>query len=435
MKNLRNHLIDDGAILEDGTIIEKKTLSQMIAANGVTYKLCPKLSPAILELKGAERMRVAPAVQVLSNHMSILARHVFQDQPKISEFFKTVNDGFDVLNSRIPKDDSNPLKSGYSIDCEIQRQALEKMKQLLLTMRFRTKKNKNVKTCLLPFQKGFVVSIDALLQLAAYLRKHYGVTYILTSRLNQDALESFFSVIRSFSGLYSNPTPPEFRYRLRLIILGCRIRPPRGTNAVFDEANITYVSGELLQKNEIAILESCHRRGSDLDCNEEENLIPEAEPTEDCSLTTDAVDYSTEEGMRYVAGYLAFKLKKLNLGIYGKPTSTIQLEPNNTKWIELLSRGGLLVPDESIFNWVKICEEWYRKWFPILLNERNISKKLENKICTGTSVCPVVVKHYLKTRIRMSVKQLNEEFRQSKVYKRKSKQFSAGAPTKVSRKK
>ena len=43
----------------------------------------------------------------------------------------------------------------------------------------------------LPFQKGFRMSSVALRGLYSALRKEYGLTYLLTYRLNQDCVENF----------------------------------------------------------------------------------------------------------------------------------------------------------------------------------------------------------------------------------------------------
>lgn len=63
----------------------------------------------------AERMRVKPTARLLSHHVSTLAKRVFEKEPEISEFIETINNGFDVLNSRIPVDTSNPIKSGLGM--------------------------------------------------------------------------------------------------------------------------------------------------------------------------------------------------------------------------------------------------------------------------------------------------------------------------------
>ena len=422
MKNLRNHIIDDGIILEDGSLLDLGVLEHMESNNGNEIKLCPKLCQKLLHLKGSERMRVAPAVQLLSGHMAALAKHLYPEKPCIREFFETINNGFDVLNSRVPVDKTNPCKSGYGFSFERQKVALIKLKTLLETVRFRTKKRKSAKKSLLPFQVGFIISITSLMDLYDDLHAKYRIRYILTSRLTQDCLESLFAVVRSFSGLYVNPTPSEFRYRLRLILLGCRIRPPKNTNTLFDENNVAFVTSSLIQKNEI------------------DHKIQETVQTENCEDASevneqkhfDELHDTAGEGVRYIAGYLAWKLKRLGLGLYGYPTNALQVRNSNsvdTSWIELLSRGGLLIPDQNFLEMVRTIENLFGQFFTEFQYEQNISTKLVNRISQiHPDYDPVVLKYFMNTRLRIKIKSLNQNRIEVINRKRKAKQFSAGTP-------
>lgn len=71
-----------------------------------------------------------------------------------------------------------------------------------------------------PFQKGVIMTNNALKMLHEYVAEKYKMSYICKSRLNQDVLEHFFGAIRSKGGLYDHPTPKEFKYRMRKYILG-----------------------------------------------------------------------------------------------------------------------------------------------------------------------------------------------------------------------
>ena len=72
---------------------------------------------------------------------------------------------------------------------------------------------------LLPFQKGFMMSIAALKGLYSQLQNHYGVKNILTARLNQDCLENLFSQIRGLGRRYDHPTPTSVKHRFRLLLI------------------------------------------------------------------------------------------------------------------------------------------------------------------------------------------------------------------------
>lgn len=119
----------------------------------------------------------------------------------------------------------------------------------MLESLFFVPKGNNIRRALLQRQKGFIVSIDSVLNLYNDLQKLCNVKYILTSRLNQDALESFFSRIRAFGGPNTNPTPPEFRYLLRLLLVGSQIRGPTGTNT--EDDNCSIISAKLISQNNL----------------------------------------------------------------------------------------------------------------------------------------------------------------------------------------
>lgn len=57
------------------------------------------------------------------------------------------------------------------------------------------------KNTLLTFQKGILISIKSTQLLFKDLMEKYDISYILTHRLNQDSLESLFSIVRSRGGL------------------------------------------------------------------------------------------------------------------------------------------------------------------------------------------------------------------------------------------
>lgn len=81
------------------------------------------------------------------------------------------------------------------------------------------------RTSLLQFQKGILLSNRSLQQMFAHIQEKYSsetfeVKYLLTSRLNQDILETFFSYLRSMGGTHDHPTPVEVQHRLKWYILG-----------------------------------------------------------------------------------------------------------------------------------------------------------------------------------------------------------------------
>ncbi|KAK3884359.1 hypothetical protein Pcinc_011370 [Petrolisthes cinctipes] len=66
-------------------------------------------------------------------------------------------------------------------------------------------------------ERGEIKSAGWLLT-AQFIR--FGLKYILTRRLNQDVVESFFSMMRQMGRCYDHPTPLSFQHRLKMYIMG-----------------------------------------------------------------------------------------------------------------------------------------------------------------------------------------------------------------------
>lgn len=73
----------------------------------------------------------------------------------------------------------------------------------------------------LPFQEGILISILSTKALYNDMISCYdNISFLLTKKLNQDALENFFGQIRTRGGLDDHPSPLSAIYRIRMIILG-----------------------------------------------------------------------------------------------------------------------------------------------------------------------------------------------------------------------
>ncbi len=80
------------------------------------------------------------AAQLLSNSVAKGIELVLGNSQAAS-FFKIINDGFDILNSRVPVYDKHLIqRNGFGKNFEAQNEALEKLKRLAYTMRFGKRK-------------------------------------------------------------------------------------------------------------------------------------------------------------------------------------------------------------------------------------------------------------------------------------------------------
>ena len=196
LKLLRNHLLDSGFQLESGEVISKSILETLIRNDSTSdLKYCHKLTADHILVAGTGRQNVRKAAELLSGTVAKAIFHKFPLEKHMSEFIDVVNDGFDVLNSRAPMHPTCNMKSAYGISPSSQEEALNKLERLCETMRVVGK------TKMLPFQTAFLVSIESLRGLFADLKKE-DFSYIMTPKLNQDILESFFSQLRSLGRFY-----------------------------------------------------------------------------------------------------------------------------------------------------------------------------------------------------------------------------------------
>ena len=58
--------------------------------------------------------------------------------------------------------------------------------------------------------QGWLVTLNAILQVWEHLKTQYSFKFLLTRRLNSDQIENFFGAIRQQGGNNDNPTPVLF---------------------------------------------------------------------------------------------------------------------------------------------------------------------------------------------------------------------------------
>ncbi|CAG7672955.1 unnamed protein product, partial [Allacma fusca] len=198
VEHQRKEILRLHSVIHGMKIKERKTKSASKAA-----VVLPKL------LSDAQRKILMGSKRVNWSIEDITSALSIRKNQSIGNFFEIINNGFDILNSRIPLDIKQRLKSRFGMCLDNQTLSLDKLKTLKETSKFRTTKG-NSKTALLPCQIGFLISIKSLMGMYEELNRHFNITYVLSARLNQDCLENFFSRVRCFGGPNSNPTASEF---------------------------------------------------------------------------------------------------------------------------------------------------------------------------------------------------------------------------------
>lgn len=224
LKLARNNLLDSGFRFKE-TSIDKTYLEELLRLNEKDLKICYKLSRAHLDPKGTQRQNVNLAAQLFSNRNALAIKWCGQNNllrsthwKHMSKVLKLFNDWFDLFNSRLKYGHCSESHA-YGMNIQEQNQIITNMNEYIEEMRV------GQRTSLLPFQKGILLCNRSLRQMFTYIQEKYSsdtfeVKYFLTSRLNQDILQNFFSYLRSMGGGYDHPTPVEILHRLKWYILG-----------------------------------------------------------------------------------------------------------------------------------------------------------------------------------------------------------------------
>ena len=95
----------------------------------------------------------------------------------------------------------------------LQLQILTDMEEVTKNMFFLNNKGRLVQQ---PFQTGIPVSIKSIKNLYQELKSE-GVSFMLTSKVNQGTLENHFSGVRYVSGSDSHPTASMFSDRIKML--------------------------------------------------------------------------------------------------------------------------------------------------------------------------------------------------------------------------
>lgn len=424
LKLIRNWFLDTGFELNGGKMVNSEPVKDLLNITSGELSVCHKLSKQHVVCEKSQRQNVSMAAQLLSHTTATALIHYKPGVDKqlvirTSKFISQVNNWFDLMNSRIPGVYKTPFTAPYGDSCSFQQQSdfLDEFYNVILLMRCFGKKN------LQTFQKGILMSINSIKSLRNILVECFDVKYLLTAKLNQDALENLFSQIRSRGGLNDHPTPLNALYRLRMIILG------KNVGVVSANTNTS------IEENEDFVLATSFKRvGIDIPNNDP----PHSSETETASeigscssvgsfkpVPYDDGQEASNDAISYLAGWVAKKfLGEFNLGEYTyniKRVHDYAIPP----WIEHLSYGGLVTPTDEFLQKIKVLESLFTNQ---CLDDGYKAKKFLSKLIKncinrmGDHYLPLkVIKAYYKQRIIIKIKYLNNIFQQEMAKKRRSK--------------
>lgn len=420
LKLIRNNLLDSGFKLDGDKIVSSDCLRELIGRSTRDLKTTHRLSSNHIDVHGVKRMNVRLAAQLLSETTAKSLKYFGEKNllkcktwQETSEFISLVDLWFDMFNSKKPTD-IKQSRNAFGINFVEQTAILNKMKETARTMRV------GARNSLLPFQKGLITSCTSLSELYKYLKEQYNLTYIMTARLNQDALEHFFGCLRQIGGTtHQHPSPVQVKYRIRSYLLG------KHTDFFGCNSNIqTGTSDPSI--SESSLFETRKSQTGDQNLDEELTLsamlfsaynLSDDEEENDLyidDIVPDTVTFETEmekQGLLYFGGYIVKKFP--NYSFLGEAVGE-----NDTSWIGEICRqeGKLMKPSDYFFKKLEKMEACFNVYHgkTALKPGYNVVKNLSASICPIVDLAIDVVTFFVRCRTFFRIRELNRRIRNDK---------------------
>lgn len=246
-KSLRNNVEQKKLSYRGGTVDWNEIKKVYEFSQESPLNLIPKISDRHFELGNFSKMSVSLAVQVFSESMytahlvyKLIFPEKFENKNDMTfEFVRDVDKLFDSLNSVLLKK-TLPNKLNYAISSTSEhKKFLNEMLNNFKMIKFEGQKP----DCI----KGFLITINSVLQLADDLQLNYGIENLKTRRLCQDPLENLFAVIRQQHGCNLYPSPTQFENGIRQVYITQLTKISKITNCEADDNQFAKLSNFVMK--------------------------------------------------------------------------------------------------------------------------------------------------------------------------------------------
>lgn len=123
LKLVRNHFVGTGFLCDDKYININPISDMLLSTNTSDLSISYKITEKHLNVKNVERQNILLATQLLSHAVASCTRRCVQLGKLHNEktlhsakFIKTINDWFDLFNSKVPELDSRNRIKAYGLD-------------------------------------------------------------------------------------------------------------------------------------------------------------------------------------------------------------------------------------------------------------------------------------------------------------------------------
>ncbi|EFN72296.1 Transposable element P transposase, partial [Camponotus floridanus] len=432
LKLLRNWLIDKGLLLLNCSEPFTAAVFQAIIDMNKDGDLhvAHRITQRILDARNSLRQAVRPAAQIWSHTAAKAIKWAgergilkVREYAKFSDFVSTVNNWFDVHNSQ-QKYGAHPGVNGFGVDIEKQEQSLILMTLYVENMKVCSKKS------IMPFQKGILISNASLRGLYDQLKRTHEqqFQYLLTRCLQQDVLKNFFAYIRAMGSCKDHPSGYEFRYRLRWYVLG------KHSHAVFtmnrnteEDVNTSCMSSytaedlssisadsqipstSAARKTSTAVIPTVIASTLKQMCTSTPTRVHSENSTLDSKNASHIVQ---EEGLQYVAGYIAHRFKRKYPHL-GERTGIASNENTETNWIKVVSKGYLIYPSIELLRMSRLVEKCFNDFHGHYFSKEDyviqkVIKLVQNNEEYDPCIPQDVLQCLVRTRTYIQVRTINK---------------------------
>ncbi|KAH6935928.1 hypothetical protein HPB50_011478 [Hyalomma asiaticum] len=227
-------------------------------------KVVPKLTASHINPSNLQKMSVQLATQLFSRSVAIgFSIYREQNTPEFENthgtesFTLLLNNVFDALNARIPAE-------GIRKDSR----QIQVLKDFLNMLNETEQQCRQTNTKMFASQmtvESLRVTLMSVLDIIDIMHSK-GVPYVLTAKLNQDPLERFFGVVRTFGGDEDHPTITSFSQVFRLLSLHTPLKMAiRGNNCTGESDPVLISLEKTLNSKKMLALTEKQKRNKQLD--------------------------------------------------------------------------------------------------------------------------------------------------------------------------
>jgi len=337
-------------------------------------------------------MKVSLATQIFSESMYtayLVYKTMFpdyfrkDDNNTTLEFIIDMDKLFDTLNSSLKKK-TVPNKLNYAITKDSEHiQFLKNMSEALEKSKFEIGPQP---ACI----KGFILTINSVLQLFEDLSENYDIQQLCTRKLIQDPLENLFSVIRQQHGCSVNPSPKQFQTGLRHIFITQISKVSGNSNCETDK---NYIFTKLSQLKHTKQSNKQNQRTNE-QISSTLNMNINVEELNDFQyIESETKQFTESNTIYYICGYLAKKFLAHHACTICEGlliSNNNNAEYKDHKLFTLLKTYedcSLVHVTENIYQIIMVWEKQFQCVIRNIIHKKNLAQLLTDIF---TQNCPIV---------------------------------------------